>query len=66
MTDWITTHEAAELAGYHPRHVGRLIRAGKIEARKWGTLWQVKRTSVLAYVRQVEKTGAKRGRKPIA
>ena len=62
-TNWITTREAAELSGYHQVHVLRLVRTGKIRARKWGIQWQVSRASVLAYVRKSEKSGAKRGPK---
>ena len=61
--DWITTAEAAKLSGHHPRHLQRLIREGKIEARKWGIQWQVNRASVLAYARSISKLGKKRGPK---
>ena len=63
MPNWITTREAAELAGYHTKHIQRLIRAGKIEARKWGIQWQVNRAGLLAYMRKVKKKGAKPGPK---
>jgi excisionase family DNA binding protein len=61
--DWITTAEAAELSGYHPKHIPRLIAAGKVKARRFGQVWQVNRASLLAYVRKVGKLGAKRGPK---
>ena len=57
--DWITTAEAAELTGYHRNHILRLLEGGKVKAQKWGIQWQVSRSSLLAYVRNVEKTGAK-------
>ncbi|MBI3242330.1 MAG: helix-turn-helix domain-containing protein [Chloroflexi bacterium] len=60
---WITTKQAAELSGYHPEHLRELIRGGKVKARKFGIVWQVDRASLLAYLRKVEKLGAKRGRK---
>jgi excisionase family DNA binding protein len=60
---WITTKQAAELSGYHPEHLRELIREGKVKARKFGIVWQVDRVSLLAYLRKVEKLGAKRGRK---
>jgi excisionase family DNA binding protein len=34
--NWITTAEAAKLAGYHPDHVRRLVLAGKLKARPFG------------------------------
>lgn len=60
---WITTVEAAELTGYHLVHIRRLIIADKVKGRKFGPLWQVERSSLLAYVRKAEKLGAKRGPK---
>ena len=34
MDNWITTTEAAELSGYHPVYLRRLIRGGVIAAEK--------------------------------
>jgi len=61
--DWITMAEAVTISGYHPKHLGRLIRAGKIKAQKWGRDWQISRASLLAYLQKTEKAGAKRGPK---
>ncbi len=63
MTEWISVTEAASLSGYHPDHLRELIRAGKVKARKIVTVWQVDRASLQAYIRKVEKLGAKRGPK---
>ena len=66
MTDneeWITVNEAAKIAGYHPEHITRLIREGRIKARKFSIVWQVEQTSMLAYVSTAETRGEKRGRK---
>lgn len=62
--EWITTFEAAELSGYHANHIRRLIRAGEIQARKWGPALMVSRQSVLDYVARVQASGSKRGPKP--
>ena len=61
--DWITVREAAELAGYHPDHLRRLIRTGEVEAQKFATVWQVKRNSLLSYLKKVEELGERRGPK---
>ena len=58
--DWITTKESAELSGYHPDHLRRLIRAGEIEARKFGIVWQVSRQSLLAYLEAANQSQDKR------
>jgi excisionase family DNA binding protein len=57
---WITTKQAAELSGYHPVHLLRLVRAGSIKARKFGIVWQVDRASLQAYIRAAEKSGDRR------
>ena len=63
MAEWITTKEAAELSGYHMKHIRRLILAGKVKGRKVSIVWLVDRASLLSYVRKAEKLGAKRGPK---
>ena len=62
--DWLTVRQAADLVNYHIEHIRRLIRAGKVKARRLGPLWLVSRTDLLAYVRRAEKWGEKRGPKP--
>jgi len=64
MPDWITTAEAAEISGRDADYIRKLIRAGKVKARKWSREWQVSRKSILAYVKSVEDLGQKRGPKP--
>lgn len=66
MAEWITTTEAAQLAQYHPEHIRKLIKSGKVKARKFGQVWQVDRASLLAYTRTVAKLGAKPGPKSSA
>ena len=61
--DWITTTEAAELIGYHPNYIPRLIKSGKIQARRFGNAWQVNRASLLSYSRKITQIGKKRGPK---
>jgi hypothetical protein len=48
--DWITTAMAVELSGYHPEHLRRLMREGKVQGRKFGIVWQVDRASLLSYL----------------
>lgn len=61
--EWLTVQEASELSGYNPEHITRLIRQGKIEARKFSIVWQVNRDSLLAYQSKAQQLGDKRGRK---
>jgi hypothetical protein len=60
---WISTAEAVKLTGYSTVHIQGLARQGKIKARKWVSVWQISKTSLLAYKRQADKLGGKRGPK---
>jgi excisionase family DNA binding protein len=62
---WLTVNEAAELAGYHPDHIRRLIRAGEIEAQKFSIVWQVSHESLLQYLLRSQALGEKRGPKSV-
>jgi excisionase family DNA binding protein len=61
--EWLTVKEAAKLAGYNPEHITRLIRQGKVEARKFSIVWQVNRQSILEYLDKARTLGEKRGPK---
>ena len=52
---WLTVNEAADLSGYHPEHVRRLIRQGSVTAKKFSIVWMVSRDSLLAYKESQEK-----------
>jgi len=58
--DWISTREAAELSGYHPEHLRRLIRSGEIEARKVSIIWLIERRSLLDYMARAADSEDKR------
>jgi excisionase family DNA binding protein len=62
--DWITTAEAAELSGYDREYIRRLVRHKKVQARKFGTIWQIDRDSLLAYLQDsFHSTDERRGPK---
>lgn len=64
MTDeWLGITEASKLVNYHPDTLRDLAKTGKVKSRKVVTVWQIRRSSLLAYLRNVEKLGEKRGRK---
>ena len=58
--EWLTINEAAEISGYHPEYIRRLIRDGEIEAKKFSIVWQVRRESLNAYI---ENANAKEDRR---
>jgi hypothetical protein len=64
MEDWLTTYEAVQISGYELDYIRKLVRARKITGRKWGQSWQVSRKSLQAFIKNREKQGEKRGRKP--
>lgn len=47
----ISVSEAAAIAGMTRQHVGRLIREGKLRARKVGRAWVTTRAAVKEYLR---------------
>ena len=65
MEEWLTTFEASRISNYELDYIRKLIRAGKIEGRKWGQSWQVSRQSLLDFLEEREKQGMKRGRKSV-
>ena len=54
MTDWISTHEAAQLSGYNVQYIRRLIRNQLLQAEKKGNSWWVDRQSLLEYKQKAE------------
>jgi hypothetical protein len=63
MDEWITTPEACKISGYHINYLRALIRRGKIEAKKFGIVWQVNQPSLMNYLSIKESQGKKRGPK---
>ncbi len=63
MEKWLTTQEAARLVKYHPEHIRKLIKSGRVKARKFGQVWQVDRESLMAYARSAAQKGNKPGPK---
>jgi excisionase family DNA binding protein len=58
--EWLTTEQAAELSGYHTEYIRQIIKAGKIQAKKFGPVWQVDKQSLLAYLKEAREKGDKR------
>jgi len=57
--NWPTVRELSEQTGYHPEHIRRLVRQGKVKAKKLGLLWFVDPDSMVRYMEQARST--KRG-----
>lgn len=47
---WLTTEDASKITGYNTEHIRRLVRAGKVDAKKWGREWMIKRSSLIEYM----------------
>jgi len=54
---WVDTKTAADVVGYHVKHIRALARIGRIEAHKVQRDWLVSLSSLLAYKRQMEALG---------
>ncbi len=61
INGWIDTQTAASLAGYHVKHVRKLIRQGRIDARKVARDWLVNRDSLMAYKQNVKPGRPRKG-----
>jgi excisionase family DNA binding protein len=63
-SEWMTVSDAAKLTGYNLEYIRRLMRDGKIEARKFSIVWQVRRDSLMDYVKKNQlDTDKRRGPK---
>jgi len=58
--DWLTTVEAAEFSGYHREYLRELIREGKLAARRFGSVWAIDKTSLLAFLEAARKSRDRR------
>lgn len=58
--EWLTTAEASELSGYHPYYLRELMRQGRVIGKKFGTVWQISKDSLLEYVKEAEDSGDNR------
>jgi len=54
MATELSVREAAELTGYNPDHIYRLLESGKVRGRKVVTVWLVDRDSILAYLERMK------------
>ena len=57
VEEWLTTTESARLSEYYPAYIRDLLCEGKIGGRKFGTVWQVSRRSLLAYMQEMQDKG---------
>jgi len=60
VEEWLTTTEAAELSGYSVQYIQRLMRSGRVNARKFGPTWQISQESFAKYQEASEKSDDKR------
>ena len=58
--EWISVSEAAEISGYNPEYIRRLIRDRDIEGKKFSIVWQVRRESLLDYIESAKAQSDKR------
>ncbi len=60
LSGWLTSSEAARLTGYNLEYIRRLVRAKKIEAKKWGRDWMISRASILRYKEMEKRRGPRK------
>lgn len=54
--EWLTIQQAAQLSGYHPEYLRIIVRAGKLDAHKFGSVWAINKKSLLSYLQAAEKS----------
>lgn len=59
-TEWITTTEAAELTGYSVQYLRRLVRQGRVKARKWVNAWMIDQAALLDYKQKMDNLGPRK------
>jgi excisionase family DNA binding protein len=55
--EYISVDEAAEITGYAPAYIRRILRQGKIKAAKKGAMWWVELESLREYKREMDVLG---------
>lgn len=62
-SDYLTTLEAANIAGFTPDHIRKLIVSKKLKAEKLGNNWLIKMKDILKIKRIKRKFSLKKGLK---
>ncbi len=57
-SEWLTTPQAAALAGCTPRYLTAALKRGRLKGMKRGRDWLVQKSEVLAYVAKMERLGS--------
>ena len=60
LPEWIDVRQASEESGYTADYLRQLMRDGKIDAKKRGTMWWIDPGSLRAYLEMVEEMGSKK------
>ncbi len=55
--EYVSVEEAAEVTGYAPAYIRRLLRQQKIKAEKKGTMWWIDLESLKAYKQEMDALG---------
>ncbi len=55
--EYVSVEEAAEITGYDPEYIRRLLRQNKIKAEKKGTMWWIDLESLKEYKKQMDTLG---------
>ena len=60
LGNYITVNAAAELTGYNPQYLRRLLHFGKLNAVKVGQVWLIELVALTAYVQGVQSAQDRR------
>lgn len=59
----MTVKEAAEYTGYHPEHIRRLCRKGKLDFTRAGNVYLIRVKSLTDYLESLDRTDGRAGPK---
>lgn len=55
--EYVSVEEAAEITGYDPEYIRRLLRQKKVNAEKKGTMWWIDMDSLKEYKKKMDTLG---------
>lgn len=58
--EYVSVEEAAQITGYNPEYIRRLIRHKVIKAVKKSRVWWIERESLEAYKKQMDSLGGEK------
>ena len=59
LTDYISSEDASKLSGFHMGYIAVLAATGKVQAKKFASVWLISKSSLDDYLATERRTGPK-------